>query len=108
MLIHVGFNNFIPADQIVAILDYKVRAIKKIIKLVELERPTAILNLTKGRRAFTLIVLTANRYIISAIPVITIVKRYKKELNIEEDIIEEKTNKKTAWVKESDTSTPPN
>lgn len=65
-VINVGFYNFVTADSIVALLDYKLLAAKKIVKSAREERPRSVMDITKGRKSRTLIVLTGDRYIISA------------------------------------------
>lgn len=66
-ILHVGFYNYVTTESVVALLDYKLAASKKIVKSAKEERPRSVMDVTKGRKAQTLIVLTGDRYIISAI-----------------------------------------
>jgi regulator of extracellular matrix RemA (YlzA/DUF370 family) len=66
-LLHVGFYNYVTSENVIALLDYKLAASKKIVKSAKEEKPRSVMDVTKGRKAQTLIVLTGDRYIISAI-----------------------------------------
>lgn len=68
IMINVGFDNMVMSDQIVALLDYRSVPMKELIKSALAERPRSVLKVTKGRRAVTLIILTGDRYVLSAIP----------------------------------------
>lgn len=65
-VVNVGFYNYVTVDSIVALIDYKLIAAKKIVKSAKEERPRSVMDITKGRRSRTLIVLTGDRYIISS------------------------------------------
>lgn len=66
-LLHIGFYNYVTEDSVIALLDYKIQAAKTLVKTAKVDRPRAVMDITKGRRALTLIVLTGDRYVISAI-----------------------------------------
>jgi regulator of extracellular matrix RemA (YlzA/DUF370 family) len=66
-VLHVGFYNYVTTESVVALLDYKLQASKRIVKTAKDEKPRSVMDVTKGRKAQTLIVLTGDRYIISAI-----------------------------------------
>jgi len=68
IMINVGFDNMVMTDQIVALLDYRSIPMRELIKSALSERPRSVLKVTKGRRAVTLIILTGDRYVLSAIP----------------------------------------
>ncbi len=65
--LHVGFYNYVLVDHVIALIDYKASAAKKIVKSARAEKPRAVMDVTRGRKANTLIVLTGDRYLISAI-----------------------------------------
>jgi regulator of extracellular matrix RemA (YlzA/DUF370 family) len=71
-VLHVGFYNYVTAESVVALIDYKLAAAKKIIKSAKDEKPRSVMDVTRGRKAQTLIVLVGDRYLISAI--------YRKQL----------------------------
>lgn len=66
-LLHVGFYNYVTEDSIIALLDYKIQVAKTLVKTAKADRPRSVMDITKGRKALTLIVLTGDRYVISAI-----------------------------------------
>lgn len=66
-VLHVGFYNYVTTESVVALLDYKLQVSKRIVKTAKDEKPRSVMDVTKGRKAQTLIVLTGDRYIISAI-----------------------------------------
>ena len=66
-VLHVGFYNYVTIDSVIALIDYRLAAAKKIIKSAKEEKPRSVMDITKGRKAQTLIVLTGDRYVISAI-----------------------------------------
>lgn len=66
-VLHVGFYNYVTTESVIALLDYKLVASKKIVRTAKDEKPRSVMDVTKGRKAQTLIVLTGDRYIISAI-----------------------------------------
>jgi len=66
-LLHVGFYNYVTTDSVIALLDYKLAVAKKIVKSAKLEKPRSVMDVTKGRKANTLVVLSGDRYVISAI-----------------------------------------
>lgn len=65
--LHVGFENYVLTEQVLAILDSTSRTIKKFIRDTRKERPRAILDITDGKAALTLICLTGDRYILSPV-----------------------------------------
>ena len=67
-LLHVGFNNTVLVNQIVGIFDYSSSRVKQNVKSAEVERPRSVVNVTRGRKALSAILLQGDRYIISAIP----------------------------------------
>lgn len=75
ILLHVGFSNQVVADQVTCLLDYRVPSVKRIVKSARDERPRSVMDLTRGRKSMSLIVLTGDRYVISAIPLKTLAKR---------------------------------
>lgn len=66
-VLHVGFNNFVTSENVIALIDYSSAAAKKIVRSVKAEKPRNCMDVTRGRKSQTLIVLTGDRYIISAI-----------------------------------------
>lgn len=66
-VLHIGFYNFIVSDNVVALIDYRTTAAKKIVKSAREEKPRAVIDVTRGRKANTLIICTGDRYFISAI-----------------------------------------
>lgn len=66
-LLHVGFYNYVTSASVIALIDYKLQAAKKIVRLAREEKPRSVMDVTKGRKAQTLVVLTGDRYVISAI-----------------------------------------
>lgn len=76
MLLHVGFNNMVVADEIVAILDYRVKAVQRIANSIKEEKPRNLINLTRGRKALTFLVLKGDRYMITFLPLKQVINRY--------------------------------
>jgi len=74
-LLQVGFYNFVTVDNVLAILDYRLSTAKKIVKSAREERPRSVIDVSKGRKCMSLIILKGNTYIISTIPRITLAKR---------------------------------
>lgn len=74
LLTHVGFDNFIVSDQIVALFDARISEAKRIVSEAR-DKGYQVFNLTRGRKAWVLLVLTGNRFVISAIPMKKITKR---------------------------------
>ena len=68
ILLHVGFNNLIVVDQIVGLFDYSSKPMKDLVKTAIEEKPRSVIKVSKGRRILTLIILTGDRYVLSAIP----------------------------------------
>lgn len=66
-LLNCGFYNYVTTSAVVALIDCRIEAAKKLKKSVRAEKPRSIIDLTRGRKELTLIVLTGDRYIISAI-----------------------------------------
>lgn len=77
--LHVGFYNYVTSDSVIGLIDFKLKVSKQIVKTARLEKPRSVLDLTKGRRALTLILLTGDRYIISAISQKELAKRLDAE-----------------------------
>lgn len=86
VLLHVGFNNLIVVDQIVGLFDYSSKPMKDLVKTAIEEKPRSVIKVSKGRRILTLIVLTGDRYVLSAIPKKTLCSRLglDEEYRIEE------------------------
>lgn len=78
-ILHVGFYNYVTSDNVIALLDYKIAASKRIAKSAREEKPRSVMDVTRGRKAQTLIVLTGDRYIISAIYRQQLAKRLSAE-----------------------------
>jgi len=76
MLLHIGFGNMVAADEIVAILDYKVKAVQRIAHSIKEEKPRNLINLTRGRKALTFLVLKGDRYMITFLPLKQVINRY--------------------------------
>ena len=74
-LLHVGFGNLVMADEVLAILEYKIPAVKRLIKSALAEKPRSVINLTVGRKAVSIVVLSGDRYVISAIYTKQLAKR---------------------------------
>ena len=69
ILLNAGFNNFIVANQIVAILDYSIGSVKAIVRTARAERGNrSVIDLTRGKKIYSLIVLVGDRYVLSTIP----------------------------------------
>ena len=68
LLLHVGFHNFVVSERIIALIDARIAATRKILALVKDSGPECVIDLARGRKARTVLILTGNRYIISAIP----------------------------------------
>lgn len=66
-VLHVGFYNYVTSDSVIAILDYKIAAAKRLVKTAKEDKPRSVIDVTRGRKAVSLIVLTGDRYVISAI-----------------------------------------
>lgn len=66
-VLNLGFYNYVTTESVVALIDYKLEAAKKIVRSVKAEKPRSLLDVTKGRKCQTLVVLTGDRYVISAI-----------------------------------------
>lgn len=88
-LLMTGFYNYVTIDSVIALLDYKIAASKKIVKSVKEEKPRNLMDVTRGKKANTLIVLTGDRYMISAIHRQQLAKRMcpLPELEPEEKLI---------------------
>lgn len=65
--LHIGFYNYVLTENIIALIDYRTSAAKKIVKSAREEKPRSVIDVTRGRKAQTLIVVSGDRYIISAI-----------------------------------------
>jgi regulator of extracellular matrix RemA (YlzA/DUF370 family) len=66
-VLHIGFYNYVTSDSVVGLFDYRVPSIKRLVKSAKAEKPRNVIDVTRGRKAQTLIVLTGDRYVISAI-----------------------------------------
>lgn len=66
--INIGYYNFVMSNHIIALIEYKIASSRNIVKDIKRDKPRNLLNLTMGRKAETLIVLTGDRYVISALP----------------------------------------
>ena len=86
LLLNAGFNNFIVTSQIVAILDYSIGAAKTIVRTARAERGArAVIDLTRGKKIYTLIILIGDRYVLSTKPRKQIARRlgaYIEETNV--------------------------
>jgi regulator of extracellular matrix RemA (YlzA/DUF370 family) len=82
-LLHVGFYNYVTSYSVVALIDYKIAAAKNIVRSARTDKPRSVLDVTKGRKALTLIVLTGDRYIISAIARKQLAKRLCPDVETE-------------------------
>lgn len=67
IMLNVGFQNTVMTSHVVAVLDYQVPSVKRMVKSAAEERPRSVVNLTRGRRALSVVVLTGDRYVVSAI-----------------------------------------
>lgn len=85
-LLHVGFYNYVFVDHVVAIVDSRIGATRKLIKQVKVEKPRSILDLTRGRKCLSLLILTGDRYILSAISRKALVKRVGGTVDETEDL----------------------
>lgn len=83
--LNVGFYNYVLVDHIVALVDFKISSVKKLVKYIKERDPRAIVDLTRGRRSVTLVMLTDNRYIISAISRRQLMNRLSMDDNEEEE-----------------------
>ena len=82
-VLNLGFYNYVTTDSVVALIDYKLEAAKKIVRSVKSEKPRSLLDVTKGRKCQTLVVLTGDRYVISAIYRQQLATRLMQALNDE-------------------------
>ncbi len=80
-LLQVGFNNFVSRDNIIAILDYSIPAVKKILTSAKKEKPRNVLDVTRHKGTASVIVLTGDRYVLSNIPRLILAKRIGLEEN---------------------------
>jgi regulator of extracellular matrix RemA (YlzA/DUF370 family) len=64
-LVNVGFYNFVAITSIIAVIDYRLVAARRIVKSVREERPRNIMDLTKSKGIRSLVVLTGDRYVLS-------------------------------------------
>lgn len=87
-ILNIGFYNFVSTESVVAVIDYKLAAAKKIVKSARAERPRSVIDLTKGRKALSLLVLTGDRYAISAISMKSLAKRLGGKLDLPDEISE--------------------
>lgn len=85
-LLHVGFYNYVTSESVIALVDYKLIAAKKIVKSIKEEKPRFLMDITKGRKAQTLVVLSGDRYVISAISRKQLAKRLSPETDTEEEL----------------------
>ncbi len=94
-VLHVGFYNYVTTDTVVALLDYKLAGAKRIIKSAREEKPRSVIDVTKGRKARTLIVLTGDRYVLSAIYGQQLAKRLMTPAQVTDiEIVSEDSNGK--------------
>jgi len=75
LLLHVGFDNVVMVSQILGVFDIRSAAIKRIIDTAKEERPRSVISVTKGRKAWSVIFLSGDRYVVSCIPRKQIYKR---------------------------------
>lgn len=67
-LLNCGFDNWVVSDTVIAVIDYACTTGRKLIKSAIAERPRSVIDLTQGRKAATIVVVTGDRYILSCLP----------------------------------------
>lgn len=85
----MGWRNYLKKDEIVAFIDARTAAARKLKKALLNDRNAIVLDLSSNRRAATFILLKGNRLVISALPRIRLAKRFDAVTTVsEEDLIE--------------------
>ena len=65
--LQAGFEQYILTNQILFIADYKTAAMKRLVKTAKERNELSVIDLSRGRRAVSLIGLKGNMFVISAI-----------------------------------------
>lgn len=66
--LQAGFDQYILTNQIIFIADYKTTAMKRLVKIAKEKNELYVIDLSRGRKALSLIGLRGNIFVISAIP----------------------------------------
>ena len=79
-LVHIGFKNFVPINRVVAVLSRGTSPSGPLKRLIEKSKAEGkLLNLTRGRKAKTVLVMDSDHIILSAIAPETIVERLNEK-----------------------------
>lgn len=74
-VLNCGFDNYILCDQLVAILDARNKNVKSTVKRAKESTPNKVMDICKGRKHKSILVLTGDRFVISPVEMQTLVKR---------------------------------
>lgn len=85
-ILQIGFQNYVISCEIIGILDIKLPSVKRLIRSAKEEKPRSVIDVSRGRKSQSVILLKGDRYVISAISRIQLMNRLLEE---EDDAEEE-------------------
>tara|TARA_R100001224_G_scaffold53893_1_gene31564 strand:+ start:95 stop:352 length:258 start_codon:yes stop_codon:yes gene_type:complete len=71
--LNIGFNNFVPLDRIIAVVDHNSKSIKKTIKIAKEQKQ--LIDAGKDKEIESVIIMDTGQVILSSIRVPTLLKR---------------------------------
>jgi regulator of extracellular matrix RemA (YlzA/DUF370 family) len=71
--LNIGFNNFVPLERIIAVVDYDSKSIKKTIKIAKEQKQ--LIDAGKDKDIESIIIMDTGQVILSSIRVATLLKR---------------------------------
>mgnify|MGYP003128383009 CR=1 FL=1 len=72
--LNIGFNNFVPLERIIAVVDYDSKSIKKTIKTAK-ENKQLLIDAGKDKNIESVVVMDTGQVILSSVKVATLLKR---------------------------------